>query len=205
MSRDQGTRHVPGYDLFKLIVAILLAILFFILLQMENDRKFAALETTKAPLFATATPLAVVPTELSSVPEPSPTTTAAVAETPTAVPESVPTDTPVPSPVPASQSNLPASDPGQCPSQPTRIQSGVKVKVMAWLYLRTGPGLGYPILRTNRPGAVLEVIGGPYCTQVRKKEPSAYLWWNVRAEDGREGWSAEAPLNSPSYFLEPVP
>jgi hypothetical protein len=24
-------------------------------------------------------------------------------------------------------------------------------------------------------------------------------------EDGREGWSAEAPLNFPNYFLEPAP
>jgi len=50
------------------------------------------------------------------------------------------------------------------------------------------------------------VIGGPVCT-IRNgmdDDPKAYLWWYVRMKDGREGWSAEAPLNTPNYLLEPI-
>jgi hypothetical protein len=51
----------------------------------------------------------------------------------------------------------------------------------------------------------MDVIGGPVCTLKNTTEGSkAYLWWNVRMEDDREGWSAEAPLLLSYYFLEPV-
>ena len=50
----------------------------------------------------------------------------------------------------------------------------------------------------------MEVIGGPVCTVKGDDPPKAYLWWNVRMKDGREGWSAEAPLNFPNYFLKPL-
>jgi hypothetical protein len=76
--------------------------------------------------------------------------------------------------------------------------------VLDWLNFRAAPGLGKTIHHTNKPGTQMEVIGGPVCTQQAENPPRAYLWWNVRMEDGREGWSAEAPLNFPNYFLEPV-
>lgn len=51
----------------------------------------------------------------------------------------------------------------------------------------------------------MEVVGGPVCTIRNTAEGTkAYLWWKVRMDNGQEGWSAEAPLIDPIYFLEPV-
>ncbi|HRQ22558.1 MAG TPA: SH3 domain-containing protein [Anaerolineales bacterium] len=97
-----------------------------------------------------------------------------------------------------------ASEADECPSNPTRIQAGSFVRVLDWLNFRAAPGIGKTILHTNKPGTEMEVIGGPICTPHTENPPRAYLWWNVRMEDGREGWSAEAPLNFPNYFLAPV-
>jgi hypothetical protein len=77
--------------------------------------------------------------------------------------------------------------------------------VLRWVYFRMGPGHHWPILHTNKPGTELSVIGGPVST-CRDAEggPRAYIWWNLRMRDGEEGWSAEAQLILPSYFLETV-
>ena len=140
-------------------------------------------------------------------PLPTPTLTLPATQTeipPTATPtvEATPTQT---TPAETTPSVLfPSSDPNECPSHPTRIQVGYTVFVQDWLYFRTGPGLNYSIQHTNRPGTEMEVIGGPVCTVKGDDPPKAYLWWNVRMKDGREGWSAEAPLNFPNYFLGPL-
>lgn len=212
MKESGGARYVPGYDLFKLIVAILLTILLVALLLQESHKRFALLEIqeTSPP----TQPGQASPTlEPSSTPTPFPTSTAT--STPTAQPvvtEALPsptateiaavessTDQPSSSP-----DSFPASDPNGCPSNPTRITAGAKVRVLDWLNFREGPGLYFSIQHTNRPGTELEVIDGPVCTIKGENPPTAYLWWNVRMTDGREGWSAEAPLNFPNYFLEPV-
>jgi hypothetical protein len=73
------------------------------------------------------------------------------------------------------------------------------------VYFRTGPGHYWPIQHVNRPGTELRVIGGPVTT-CREAEggPRAYIWWNLQMRNGEEGWSAEAQLILPSYFLETV-
>jgi hypothetical protein len=57
------------------------------------------------------------------------------------------------------------------------------------------------IVTVNTANTQVEIIGGPVCEPAGK---GAYLWWQIRLSDGTEGWSAEAPLRTRSYFLEPV-
>jgi hypothetical protein len=60
-------------------------------------------------------------------------------------------------------------------------------------------------LQANQPGTELSVIGGPVTTcRDTENGPRAHTWWNVRMQNGEEGWSAEAQLILPSYFLEAV-
>ena len=209
-----NSRYAPGYDLFKLVVAIILTILLIFLLLRERDRRYALLEVSPVP---TVTQLVILSTATSSPLDltPSPTQqppTVSPSETPT--PEPIATDVTAPEPPPTETAAVEAqpepvesaqtSDPNECPANPTRIQTGIMVKVLDWLNFRTGPGLHYEIQRTNRPGTEMEVIGGPVCTVRGENPPTAYLWWNVQMESGQEGWSAEAPLNFPNYFLEPT-
>ena len=68
--------------------------------------------------------------------------------------------------------------------------------------MRQEAAINAPILQTNATNTQVEIIGGPVCTPVGDL---AYQWWQIRLADGAEGWSAEAPLNESTYFLEPVP
>ena len=238
MTRLSERKRAPFYDLFKLIVALIMMIILIILLLRDRQglpmQPLATLTrsagtTTSTPLppmtstfeaqpitaSATATPLPPV----TSTPETQPVTASATV-TPlppvTFTPETQPTATSVPAtpnPLPTSTpdvqptstESIPTSDANACPSAPTRIQLGDKVRVLYRLNFRIHPGLGSPIILTNRVGTLMDVIGGPVCTLKNTTEGSkAYLWWNVRMEDDREGWSAEAPLLLSYYFLEPV-
>lgn len=207
MKEPLRTRYAPGYDLFKLIVAILLTVLLIVLLLRERDKRFEALSmsVTQAVVADVIAPTATVPAPASTaMPEPTQTESAPtqppVTETP--VVEATPTETAAAQTPPADPQ--PVSDPNECPSNPTRIQVGMTVRVLDWLNFRAAPGLGKTIQTTNRPGTQMEVIDGPVCTMQGGNPPRAYLWWNLRMADGREGWSAEAPLNFPNYFMEPV-
>lgn len=177
----------------------------------ESNRKYALLEASipspsptemnqsiepTRTLQPRSTPTAeiILPTETATEIIPPPT------ETPTVVPSPEPTAAPTQKPTPTS---VTSSNPNDCPANPTRISQGDTVKVLDWLNFRTGPGLHYEIQHTNKPGTQMEVIGGPVCTTRADNPPRAYLWWNVKMESGQEGWSAEAPLNFPNYFLEP--
>ena len=229
MTQNNGSRYVPGYDLFKLIVAVILTIILILLLLRESRLRYAGLSLTVAAssltervVLSTKTsqPLPDSPSTstLISTPLPPPTSTEPIPTQPTPIEstpaessstEPVPTELTVTEQPPATESvpteSIPVSDPKECPANPARLQAGNTVRVLDWLNFRTGPGLHYEIQRTNRPGTELEVIGGPVCTLRAGDPPRAYLWWNVRMGDGREGWSAEAPLNFPNYFLEPSP
>jgi uncharacterized protein YgiM (DUF1202 family) len=216
--KSNGAKYAPGYDLFKLIVAVILTIILILLLLAEKQSRFE-----EVSLLLTITERVGLPTmtaQPASTPLPTFTTepTSTLAEStstsaPTVTPQ--PTNTPVeptptvvaatpPTPEATPTESVAASDPNECPSNPTQIQVSNEVHVNDWLNFRTGPGLQYEIQHTNRPGTEMEVIGGPVCTVKDGDPPRAYLWWNVRMEDGQEGWSAEAPLNFPNYFLEPT-
>lgn len=208
MKEPLRTRYAPGYDLFKLIVAVILTILLIFLLLRESQNKFAPLEMP-TPL-PTATAQAGITVTTTLTPEPTESTAASTStleptETPIPpTPTIEPSPTLSPTPEPTAAETSPASDVSGCPANPTRINVGDHVKVLDWLNFRVEPGLNFPIQHTNRPGTEMEVIGGPTCTIRGGDPPRAYLWWNVKMQDGREGWSAEAPLNFPNYFMEPV-
>jgi len=208
MKEPLRARYAPGYDLFKLIVAVILTIILIVLLLRERDRQYASLDmsATQAAVTEVLAPTATLPAASTSTATPEATETSPtelpVTETPVVV-EATETTAVETEPPPADPQ--PASDTNECPSNPTQIQVGITVRVLDWLNFRAGPGLGAQIQNTNRPGTEMEVIGGPVCTPQGGNPPKAYLWWNVRMKDGREGWSAEAPLNFPNYFMEPVP
>lgn len=206
MKEPLRTRYAPGYDLFKLIVAVILTAILILLLLRERDERLAALQMAAAALTETVSHVLPTGTALPSptaTPNPPPIEPPAPASPPSQESSSEETSSSEEPPAEAAQE---AVDPvaADCPSNPTRLRVGLVVRVLDWLNFRAAPGLGKTILRTNRPGTKLEVIGGPVCTLQAENPPRAYLWWNVRMEDGREGWSAEAPLNFPNYFLEPV-
>jgi len=230
MTRTSRPKYVPGYDLFKLIVAVVLTIILIALLLRNRQQPPAAPITTETPWHATIT------TRPSSTPKPPtqtalPATVTATVElaTLTVQPSSTviplsqtetaelatltaisPTTTPqlsasTPTALPAPVEPIPTSDPNACPSAASRIRIGDNLQVLVRLNLRTGPSLNWPIIRTNEPGTSMQVIGGPVCTRRGGPgSPKAYLWWNVRMQNGQEGWSAEAPLISPYYFLAPI-
>jgi hypothetical protein len=181
MTRPSAPKYAPFYDLFKLIVAVILTvILILLLLRDRQEQQMPPGLLPPATLGPTAQPL---PTATPQRPLPTPTLSL----------------TPVPT------ESIPTSDPNACPSSPTRIQVGDRVRVLSWLNFRTGPGRHWPIIQTNISGTVMEVVGGPVCTIRNTAEGTkAYLWWKVRMDNGQEGWSAEAPLIDPIYFLEPV-
>ena len=212
MTQTNGSKYAPGYDLFKLIVAVILTIILILLLLRESRGRFVQPNLTVS--VPSQTERVVLPTMTS---QPSPISSPMGTSTPTPLPTStqpIPTQPTLIEPTPTKSASaetvvpaesIPASDPSECPSAPTRIQVGDKVRVISWLYFRTGPGLNSTIQHTNNPGTEMEVIGGPLCTIKSAADVSkAYLWWYVRMKDGREGWSAEAPLNTPNYLMEPI-
>ncbi|RJP50048.1 MAG: hypothetical protein C4586_06470 [Anaerolineaceae bacterium] len=180
-------RLAPGYDLFKLMVVIILILLLAILVSQANRA------ASEFPSAYPSTP-ALTFTQTSI---PAPTETQVPSPTFTPLP-----DTPAPLP---SRSELTQATVTACPSATTRIKIGDTVRVLLRLNFRYGPGLNWEIIKTNNSGTDLEVIGGPACSSLLTDSGlKAYLWWKVRTRDGLEGWSAEAPLINPYYFLDPV-
>jgi hypothetical protein len=202
-------RFAPGYDLFKLLVAVILVILLIVLLLRSLQAGLTAQVAITSTSVSTATSNPTLPaTEtfapvLISSPQPdTPTPTFTLQPvTPTETPF-VPTATSTPLPSTSEPTQLVDSG---CPSAQSRIKIGDTVRVLLRLNFREGPGLGYPIIQTNLVGTTMQVIDGPICTvRTTSEGPRAYLWWHVRMENGMEGWSAEAPLINSFYFLDPV-
>lgn len=213
MTQTHGSKYAPGYDLFKLIVAILLAVTLLFLVLHGRQQGLAHTELTVIPPTANETFTVVPLTATVTVTESAAMPTFKL-EPPTLVPA---TETIVPSPteIPTESATLipaqtatstPFADVVACPSAPSRIKIGDSIRVLSRLNFREGPGLNWPIILTNNPTTELLVIGGPTCTlRNTAGGPRAYLWWNVRMKDGLEGWSAEASLINPNYFLDPSP
>jgi len=218
----------PGLDRFKLIVSLILgAILLLMVLRgcatgaVPNEISPGMTETssisdntetlTALPEF-TETISAPSATE-TLVSSPVPPTEAATStktvslETSTPLPiKSTPTVSPDLTATLAVTkiAATPASGEGSScnTSAPSRLNAGQRARVILRLNMRSEPSITAPILQTNPANTEVEIIGGPTCTPVGKR---AYLWWQIRLPDGAEGWSAEAQLNQPSYFLEPIP
>lgn len=206
----------PSYDLFKTIVAVVLAIILILMLlrgcavnpaspvQTELSPAQIATQTiVPAPISAetTAAPEVTetitppdVPTEIEPTATP---TTADVTETP----ETEATEPPTAAPEEATPTPE-AQDVSCNTSVPSRLSVGQTARVVQRLNMRREASITAPLIQTNATNTQVEVIGGPVCTPVGD---SAYQWWQIRLADGAEGWSAESPLNEATYFLEPVP
>jgi len=84
----------------------------------------------------------------------------------------------------------------------SRLQVGMNATILRRLNFRSSPGIRDNWLLTNIPGTGVEVIGGPECLPYWT---GAYVWWQIRLSDGREGWSAEGSVHGTFYFMEPSP
>ena len=108
--------------------------------------------------------------------------------------------TAAPPPAPTAVPTTPAPAPSSCPGAPaTRLQVGHSGRVTystgVPVRLRSGPGVGYPILQLLPEGTTFTVMAGPTCAD-------SYNWWGVHLPSGVEGWVAEGVPGN--YFLEPV-
>jgi hypothetical protein len=130
----------------------------------------------------------------SAQPEPTPTVmvvtpTATLIPRPTATPPAVPTDTPEA----AATAETPAAAP---PSDTIGIGGYVRIAAPAGLSFRETPSTGGALIQVLDSGSVLEVVGGP-------QEADGYTWWQLRRDDGKDGWSAAG--SGEDVFLEPAP
>jgi hypothetical protein len=210
----------PRYDHFKTVVAVILAIILLLMLlrgcatnpvpsaPSENLPVASATDLLPTSAPPTQTVPAANPTKTASPTSVPPTarvtaTATAMVATPTAIAAtatlaSVATEaaTAVPAQAASTQSN------GSCNTvAPSRLTVGQKARVTQRLNVRSSASIQASILKVNPANSQVEIIGGPTC------EPAgghAYLWWQIRLADGMEGWSAESPLNSAGYFLEPI-
>jgi hypothetical protein len=204
----------PGYNRFKTIIAmILVAILLLMLLRgcATNAITQAPIKAISSPNATAIPPTAPLPTQSLTAASPTetiaPSPTAASTSTPTAV---LPTPTTTPIVTQASPATPEQATPTQAQAQsatcntsvPSRLSVGQTARVLQRLNMRNEASIDAALLQTNPTNTQVEIIGGPVCTPVGDR---AYQWWQIRLPDGKEGWSAESQLNSPSYFLEPIP
>ncbi|HSK67052.1 MAG TPA: SH3 domain-containing protein [Anaerolineales bacterium] len=197
----------PNYDLFKLIVTIiLLALLLFLGLRSCTPSQAPVASTPNAgvSLSAAASPTKT-PTPSTSAPA-TVTVTSTIPSTPTLLPVSSPTSTSLSTPtIPApaaspTQAQVAATD---CQTiLPSQLRVDNAARVMRNLNMREAPQITGRLLTTNRTGTQVQIIDGPVCTP---QGSTAYLWWMIRLSTGSEGWSAEMPLHERTYFLEPIP
>lgn len=202
-----------SYDLFKLVVALILAAILVLMLLRgcaTGPVPAAATVNTSAPTEDTAPPTAAAvaadvtpsasPTAMPPTFEPTPTP---ASSEPTLTPPAEPTSAPVEATATTPATAAPPQSDSSCnTSVPSRLSVGSRARVLQRLNMRSAPAIDAEILRTNSIGTEVEIIGGPVCTP---REDRAYQWWQIRLATGEEGWSAESPLQEPTYFLEPVP
>jgi hypothetical protein len=112
---------------------------------------------------------------LTAPPSPTPSTTPAVA-----TPTSIPTLTPMPTPDVA--------------VAPEEVTTGYYARVVntdgIGVTIRGGPSINNVYLTVAPEGSVLYVMDGP-------ETGGDFLWWQVRLDDGTEGWAA-------ADYLEPA-
>jgi cytoskeletal protein RodZ len=198
----------PKYDLFKLIVTIVLfALLLFLGFRSCAPSQAPVVPEENADL---SLPAAAGPTQTPTlIPSTTATITATstIAPTPTLPPVSSPTSASVPTPTnpapTAAPTQVQAAAGTDCQTiLPSRLNIDNEARVMRNLNMREVPEITGRLLTTNRTGTQVQVIDGPVCTP---QGSTAYLWWKIRLSTGSEGWSAEMPLHERIYFLAPVP
>jgi len=208
----EPSTRATGYDLFKLIVAIILLILLFLLKGRPTPQSSTLISTLNAkPTIVPASSTSISLTS-TSIPILTPTATNVAVSTQTPLPSpttteiSAPTATPLPSPstIPVSStstpiSGTPAATACDAASSHSRLQAGMSAIILRRLNFRSSPGIQNNWLLTNNPGTKVEVIGGPECIP---HSIGAYVWWQIKLPDGQIGWSAEASQQGMFYFME---
>ncbi|HAV75908.1 MAG TPA: hypothetical protein DCX53_00995 [Anaerolineae bacterium] len=200
------SKSVMRYDLFKLIVTIVLLLTFLGLLLLGS--KGDTVPSSDAP--APSTPTSASAAQAT----PSPTVVSSPTSVPTEARQPLPTDAPAnaPSPTATLTATPQAIDPSvdettaetsSCEEiANSQIEVGMIVMIKHRLNFRSSPGIHNNRVLTNLPGTQVEVIGGPICTRYRNS--GAYLWWQIELPNGLVGWSAEASIFGDYFFMEPV-
>jgi hypothetical protein len=138
--------------------------------------------------------IAFVFSRRSSQPEPTPTVTV-VTPTATLIPR--PTATPALEVTTTTEAvateDVLATAP---PSDTITVGGYVRVAAPAGLSFRQSASTSGALVQVLDANTTLEVIGGP-------QQADGYTWWQLRTDDGREGWSAAGTADE--TFLEPVP
>lgn len=123
--------------------------------------------------------------------------------TPTATAQATPTPTATSTPLPATVTAVPATrTPVPVPTVPTAT-GNVAAVTSANLNMRSGPGVGYAILRVLSRGNQLFVLG----------QDASTTWLYVQTMDGQIGWVSRAftnfrgwaPIVTPSGTVTPTP
>ena len=217
--------RAPFYDLFKLIVAIILLLIFLLLWFLNRSsqaRQIQVANSTSTPLPATETAVPASSTSTSltatglstdtALPTPSatpfltetqlPSPTSTSLPTLTATPIPLATESPVPETLPTPIVEIPAET-NICEAvSRSQLQIGMKANIVRRLNFRSSPGILNNWLLTNNPNTQVEIISGPACT--RYENGGAYLWWQIKLPNGSIGWSAEASAFGAFYFMEPI-
>jgi hypothetical protein len=129
----------------------------------------------------------------SSAPEPTPTV---VVVTPTFTLAPRPTFTPVA--VATEVPEVGATDEAPAtavPSDTIAIGGYVRVAAEAGLSYRESASTNGTLIQVLDFNTILEVVGGP-------QDADGYTWWQLRRDDGKEGWSAAGAGGE--TFLEPT-
>ena len=206
----------PGYDLFKLIVAILLLILFLFLYWRGTPPSPAFVPVLTGtpsitPTIATVITLPQVSATAVPIFSPAATGTLLPSPSPTVIPQISPTSTPIPSATATTEIKSTTTPVAGIPSSSnaceaaisrSRLQVGRNAVLVRRLNFRSSPGIHNNWLLTNKPGTKVEIVDGPVCLPYFV---GAYMWWQIKIPDGRIGWSAEASLRGKFYFMEPGP
>jgi cytoskeletal protein RodZ len=157
-----------------------------------------------APTNSLSSPSATAMDASIATPLPSPTGTNPDAPTPSQSQTPLPTPTATltiestPSPTEETSATVTACE---AAASRSHLQTGTNAKILRRLNFRSSSGIRDNWLRTNIPGTVVEVVGGPECLP---HLAGAYIWWQVKLPNGEIGWSAEGSMHGTFYFMEPV-
>lgn len=206
------------YDLFKLIVAIVLLLLFLFLwiwmrpAQTHQAELIPATFTVSPPTLSTTlieNPPTVSASSTSAPPTQPPPPSAT--SLPTITLQPAPTFTPIPSPTELQTPEALLTPTAEISEETnaceaashSQLQAGMKATIVRYLNFRSSPGILNNWILTNVPGTRVEIIGGPECTLYQSG--GSYLWWQIKLPNGQVGWSAEGSAFGKFYFMEPAP
>lgn len=229
----EPSARAQWYDLFKLLVAIILLILFLLLSwrqapqtaipQLESPTPTPSASTGSIPFTPTPSGRSTATQDAPAISSPQETSTSLL-QTATTIPTSSPTqtNTPLPTNTPAITPS-PLASPTMTPitestvTPITAVPPAPDVCEAASARSRLQVGMNATMLRRlnfrSSPGIrdnwLLTNIPGTKVEVVGGPECiphfiGAYLWWQIRLPDGRIGWSAEASVLGAFYFIEPV-